>query len=73
MDLFSFIESSDTRELRPYEEHVPLAFKVIGRWMTGDYSYDEAVAQWDTVKDSEMGDATPEKLLDTKIEQEAEA
>ena len=72
MDLFSFIESPDTRELRSYEEHVPLAFKVIGRWMTGDYSYDEAVSQWDTVKGSEMGDATPEKLLDTKMEQEVE-
>lgn len=63
MDLFSFIDSPETRDLRSYEEHVPLAFKVIGRWMTGDYTYDEAVAQWDAVKDMEMGDATPEKLL----------
>jgi chromosome partitioning protein len=64
MDLFQFIESDKTRELRPYEEHVPLAYKVIGRWMTGDYTYDEAIAKWDSVKDDEMGDAEPEKLLD---------
>lgn len=64
MDLFSFIESEDTRELRAYEEHVPLAYKVIGRWMVGDYSYDEAIERWDEVKDKEMGDATPEKLLE---------
>jgi len=64
MDLFSFIESADTRELRSYEEHVPLAYKVIGRWMVGDYSYDEAIERWDDVKDMEMGDATPEKLLE---------
>ena len=45
MDLFSIIESEETRDLRSYEEHVSLAFKVIGRWMTGDYTYDEAVAE----------------------------
>lgn len=66
MDLFSFIESPDTRDLRSYEEHVPLAFKVIGRWMTGDYTYDDAIDQWDKVKDAKMGDATPEKLLESK-------
>lgn len=66
MDLFSFIESPDTRDLRSYEEHVPLAFKVIGRWMTGDYTYDDAVDQWDKVKDAKMGDATPEKLLESQ-------
>lgn len=64
MDLYSFAESTETRELRPYEEHVPLAYKVIGRWMTDEYSYQEAVGKWDAVKDTEMGDAEPEKLLD---------
>ena len=64
MDLFNFIESDETRDLRPYEEHVPLAYKVIGRWMVGEYSYDEAIERWDGIKDQEMGDATPEKLLD---------
>jgi len=64
MDLFQFIESEETRDLRSYEEHVPLAYKVIGRWMTGDYSYDKAVEKWDKVKDNEMGDAEPERLLD---------
>jgi chromosome partitioning protein len=64
MDIFEFMESDKTRELRSYEEHVPLAFKVVGRWMTGDYTYDQAIDKWDEVKDTEMGDATPEKLLD---------
>lgn len=64
MDLFSFIESDETRDLRAYEEHVPLAYKVIGRWMVGDYSYDEAIDRWDSVKHQQMGDATPEKLLE---------
>lgn len=64
IDLFQFIDSDETRDLRSYEEHVPLAYKVIGRWMVGDYSYDEAVAKWDKVKDQEMGDAEPEKLID---------
>lgn len=64
MDLFTFIESNETRQLRSYEEHVPLAYKVIGRWMTDDYSYHEAVRKWDEVKNDEMGDAEPEKLLD---------
>lgn len=64
MDIFQFIDSDETRDLREYEEHVPLAFKVIGRWMTGDYSYDKAVEKWDDVKDERMGDAEPEKLLD---------
>ncbi|MFC6977155.1 ParA family protein [Halomicroarcula sp. GCM10025709] len=64
MDLFSFIESDETRELRSYEEHVPLAYKVIGRWMVGEYSYEEAIDRWDDVKDMKMGDATPEKLLE---------
>jgi chromosome partitioning protein len=64
MDLFEFIESDETRELRSYESHVPLAFKVVGRMMSGEYDYDEALAVWDDVKDQEMGDATPEVLLD---------
>lgn len=73
MDLFSFIDSSDTRDLRPYEEHVPLAYKVIGRWMMNEYTYDEAVAKWDEVKHTEMGDADPEKLLDELPESEVSA
>lgn len=64
MDLFAFMESEDTRDLRPYEEHVPMAFKVIGRMMTGDYSYEDAVQRWDEIKDQKMGDADPEALLD---------
>lgn len=68
MDLYSFIEDPETRVLRSYEEHVPLAFKVIGRWMTSDYSYEVAVAQWDAVKDMEISDATPEKLLQDREE-----
>ncbi|SEP28511.1 chromosome partitioning protein [Halorientalis persicus] len=64
MDIFQFLDSEETRDLRKYEEHVPLAFKVIGRWMTGDYSYSKAVEKWDAVKDQRMGDAEPEKLLD---------
>lgn len=64
MDLFAFMKSDETRDLRPYEEHVPMAFKVIGRMMTGDYSYEDAVARWDEVKDQKMGDADPEALLD---------
>lgn len=71
MDLFEFIESDETRDLRSYEEHVPLAFKVIGRWLTGDLSYADAVAKWDDVKDQEMGDATPEALLDESAGEEA--
>jgi chromosome partitioning protein len=69
MDLFEFIESDETRDLRSYEEHVPLAFKVIGRWLTGDLSYTDAVAKWDEVKDQEMGDATPEALLDETVDE----
>ena len=64
MDIYEFIESDETRELRDYEEHVPLAFKVVGRLMTGTYSYDDAVTKWDEVKDQEMGDADPEAVLD---------
>lgn len=64
MDLFSFIVSDETRNLREYEEHVPLAFKVIGRLMSGDMKYEDAVSIWDEVKDREMGDATPKALLD---------
>lgn len=64
MDIYEFMESDETRAIRDYEEHVPVAFKVIGRTMTGDYSYDDAVAEWDAIKDQEMGDATPEALLD---------
>lgn len=71
MDLFSFIESDETRDLRPYEEHVPLAYKVIGRMLTGDYTYADAIEKWDDVKDDEMGDATPEGLLDGDTEAEA--
>jgi chromosome partitioning protein len=67
MDLFSFIDSEETRVLRSYEEHVPLAYKVIGRWMTGEYTYDQAVSKWDKVKNNEMGDAEPEKLLDDDV------
>lgn len=64
MDIFEFIESDETRELRSYEEHVPLAYKTIGRWMVGDYSYEKAIEKWASVKDQKMGDATPEKLLE---------
>jgi chromosome partitioning protein len=64
MDLFSFIMSDETRNLREYEEHVPLAFKVIGRLMSGDMEYEDAVSVWDDIKGREMGDATPEALLD---------
>jgi len=64
MDLFQFIDSDETRDIRSYEEHVPLAYKVIGRWMTGDYSYSDALKKWDEVKDKEMGDADPENVLD---------
>jgi len=64
MDLFEFMENEETRDLRPYEEHVPMAYKVIGRMMTGDLSYDDAIDQWDQIKDQEMGDADPEALLD---------
>jgi chromosome partitioning protein len=64
MDLFEFVESEETRELRSYESHVPLAFKVVGRMMSGEYDYDEALAVWDDMKDQEMGDATPEVVLD---------
>lgn len=71
MDLFQFMESDQTRELRPYEEHVPLAFKVVGRLMTGDLTYEDAVEKWDTVKHQEMGDATPEALMDDYFTAEA--
>ncbi len=64
MDIYEFMESDETRKLRSYEEHVPKAFKVIGRMMTGEYSYDDALERWDSVKDEEMGDAGPEELLD---------
>jgi len=64
MDLFEFMESDETRDIRPYEEHVPLAFKMIGRMMTGDVSYDDAVGLWDRVSAREMGDADPEAVLD---------
>ncbi len=64
MDLFEFMQNEDTRDLRAYEEHVPMAYKVIGRMMTGDLSYDDAIDQWDQIKDQEMGDADPEALLD---------
>lgn len=65
MDLFEFMESPDTRDLRVYEEHVPMAYKVIGRMMTGDLSYDDAIEKWDQIKNTEMGDADPEALLDS--------
>lgn len=64
MDLFEFMQNEETRDLRAYEEHVPMAYKVIGRMMTGDLSYDDAIDQWDQIKDQEMGDADPEALLD---------
>lgn len=67
LDLFSFIEADHTRALRDYEKHVPLAYKVIGRWMVGDYSYDDAVARWDDVREMEMGDADPERVLDQEV------
>ncbi|RQG86662.1 chromosome partitioning protein [Natrarchaeobius halalkaliphilus] len=73
MDLFAFMESDKTRDLRPYEEHVPMAFKVIGRMMTGEYSYDDAIDRWDTVKDTEMGDADPEAVLNDLDETRANA
>lgn len=72
MDIFGFMESDETRDLRPYEEHVPLAFKVVGRMMTGEYTYEDAIEHWDRVKDQEMGDADPEALLDDDEEEETE-
>lgn len=72
MDIFAFIESDETRKLREYERHVPLAFKVIGRWMSGEFSYSDAVDVWDRVKDDEMGDATPEALADDNWAREEE-
>lgn len=68
MDLFEFMQNDETRDLRQYEEHVPLAFKMIGRMMTGDLTYDEAVDTWDDIKDQRMGDADPEALLNTSSE-----
>ena len=35
--------------------------------MTGEYTYDQAISKWDKVKDNEMGDAEPEKLLEDDI------
>ena len=35
--------------------------------MTGEYTYNQAVSKWDEVKDDEMGDAEPEKLLDNDV------
>lgn len=64
MDVFEFMESEETRPIREYEEHVPLAFKVIGRMMSGEYTYQEAIELWDKIKDQKMGDADPEAVLD---------
>ena len=64
MDLFEFMESEKTRDLRDYEEHVPLSYKMIGQIITGDLSQSDAVERWDAIKDQPMGDATPEALLE---------
>jgi chromosome partitioning protein len=63
MDIYEFQASKETRSLRDYESHVPLAYKIIGRWMTDDLTYDEVVQEWQDIRDIEMGDAEPEAVM----------
>lgn len=64
MDIFQFAESEDTREIRKYEKKDLIAFKVIGRIMAGDMSYEEAIELWEEVDEMDMASVDPISFME---------
>lgn len=56
MDIFSFEDDDTTRDLREYEKHVPQAFLMLARQLSGQLTYDEVVDAWDEEKNQPMED-----------------